>query len=485
MTQKNINQNTVFSTVKSVASILYPVLAFPYISRTLMTDNLGKVNFGNSIISYFSLLATLGVTTYAIRECSKVRDDQKELSKLASQIFSINIYSTLISFLGLFLLLAFARHLESYRTLICIQSASILFTALGAEWLNNAMEDFKYMAIRTVSIQLISLILLYTFVRKPEDYLKYAAIAVFAASGSNIINIFYRRKYCKIRFIWKIDVKKHLPPILLMFSLIVSQTIYTNSDMTILGWIKGDHQVGLYSTAVSIYNIINSTVASIAWVVLPQLSVAFAGKNYDDVNKMLKHAMNYIIVLGLPCICGMEIIAPHLVVFIAGEAYEGAALALRILGASLLFSFFGGWIGNGILIPSGKEKICLFSSITCATINIVLNLILIPIWGLYAAALTTCIAELTGLIIAIRFFDRNVKISGLRQQVTGPLIGCVGILITGFVTQRIFHQAWLVSVCTIVFGIVLYCGIMIATRNEFFMGFLRPLYNRITRRNRA
>ena len=226
----NINKNVIFNTVKSAFSIIYPLIAFPYISRVLMTDNVGKVNFGSSVISYFSLIASLGVTTYAVRECSRVRDDREQLGKTAGEILSINLVSTAIAYLALIVVLLFAEPLENYRLLICIQSASILFTTLGADWLNTAMEDFKFIALRTVSMQILSLLLMFIFVRKQEDYLLFAIISVVASSGANIVNIFYRRKYCQTRLTWKMGIRRHLAPILLLFSLILSQTIYTNSD---------------------------------------------------------------------------------------------------------------------------------------------------------------------------------------------------------------------------------------------------------------
>ena len=133
MQKSSVKKNTIFNTIKTVFGIIFPLITFPYISRVLMAENVGKVNFGNSIVSYFSLIASLGVSTYAIRECSKVRDNQDELNKTASQIFSINIVSTLISYLALAVTLIVARPLDNYRELICIQSATILFTTLGAD----------------------------------------------------------------------------------------------------------------------------------------------------------------------------------------------------------------------------------------------------------------------------------------------------------------------------------------------------------------
>lgn len=151
MSNRSLKINTIFNAIKTFSSIIFPLITFPYISRTLLAENVGKVNFGLSIISYFTLIASLGITTYAIRECAAVREDRKKLSQIASQIFSINIITTFFSYLLLVLTLVFYSKLENYKLLITIQSLSILFATLGTDWINSAMEDFKYITIRTVT----------------------------------------------------------------------------------------------------------------------------------------------------------------------------------------------------------------------------------------------------------------------------------------------------------------------------------------------
>ena len=115
MSAKDVKKNTVFNTIKSVMAVLYPLITSPYVFRIIMTDNMGKLNYGNSIVSYVSLVASLGVTTYAIRECSKVKENKEQLSVISSQIYSINIMSTLIAYLGLAVVLIFAKPLEKTR----------------------------------------------------------------------------------------------------------------------------------------------------------------------------------------------------------------------------------------------------------------------------------------------------------------------------------------------------------------------------------
>src|SRR5574344_1032795 len=389
----SVKKNTVLNIIRTLSSVVFPLITFPYISRVLHAENIGKVNFGNSIISYASLIASLGISTYAIRECSKVRDDKEKLNDISSQLLSINLISTLVSYVFLIFLLLFWNFLHEYKILIIIQSLAVIFTTLGADWINTAMEDFKYITIRSLVFQLISIVAMFLFVRKPEDYVVYAAITVLSSSGANIVNIVYRRRFCKTRITFHIDWKTHMPPIFMLFAVTLFSIIYTNVDMTMLGIMKGDKDVGIYSTAVKIYNIVNMTVASIAAVVLPQLSYNFNKKDYAEVNRLILYAARFIAVLGLPCIAGIDAIAEEIVTVVACAEYVSAAVPLRILSIALLFSYMGGLVGNMILIPSGKEKICLVATGISAALNFIGNLLLIPKLGIVAAALTTAVSE--------------------------------------------------------------------------------------------
>ena len=471
----NLGKNTVLNTIKTVFSIIFPLITFPYVSRILGVENVGKINYGNSIVSYFSLIAGLGISTYAIRECSKVRDDNDKLSDTASQIISINILSTVISYVALFITLSFASKLDPYRELIIIQSTVIVFTTLGADWLNPAMEDFKYITIRTISAQFVSLLLMFIFVRHTEDYITFAIISVLASSGANVVNIIYRRRFCRMRFTIQIDWKRHLPHILLLFSMLLSQTIYTSSDTTMLGLMKSDYQVGLYSTSVKIYNMVNQVVASIAYVLMPGLSKCFAEKNYSKINETLRYGLSYIVTLGVPCLIGLNTITVPIIYTVAGKNYLPAAISLHILTVALLFSFIGGFFGNLIMLPSGREKICLMINIISAVLNFGLNLIMIPRWGLNAAAFTTAVSNMVGMIISLRFVEKEIKIYRISEIIKAPLIGGIGILIISAVIRILVTNNYMITLLTILLSTVEYAWVLYILKNEFFMNFLESL----------
>jgi len=478
----SVNKNTIFNTLKTVSGIIYPLITFPYISRVLMAENVGKINFGNSVVAYFSLIASLGVTTYAIRECSRVSGNREELEATASQLMSINLISTFIAYMALAVTLLVARPLDNYRELICIQSTTILFTTLGADWINSAKEDFKFIAIRTIGMQVVSLGLMFVFIHKPEDYITYAVISVIASSGANIINIFYRRKFCRIKFTFNIEWKKHMPPIMLMFSVILAQTIYCNSDMTMLGLIKGDFEVGLYSTSVKIYNLVNQVVASIALVVMPQLSVGFAKSDYKQVNYLLRYALSFIVTLGLPCIVGLNVIAKPIIGVIGGEEYLGASISLHILTLALMCSFFGGWIGNMMLIPAGRESVCLKVGIISAVLNVILNFLMIPVWGLNGAAFTTFIAELVGILLVVRKIDNNIKISNVWNVLKAPIVGSMLIALIGISISNTGISYLAITVLTICISVPAYAVILYIFKNELFIGYAEPVLKKFNRR---
>ena len=466
MKQISLKKNSILNVIKTVSSVIFPLITFPYVSRVLLPVNVGKVNFGSSFVSYFSLIATLGITTYAIRECSAVREDRDELSEKASEIFSINICTTIVAYILLILSLLAFRELDSYRCLIVIQCTSILFTTLGADWLNSAMEDFKYITLRTVFFQIVSLILMFIFVRNETDYLKYAAITVFSSSGANIANFFYRKKYCDVTFTKIMHWKRHFKPILFLFVMILSQTIFNSSDITMLGLMKGDYEVGIYSTAYKIKNIIAQVITSLTWVVMPRLSVYFSMHAFDKVNDLLKKALNVMITLGFPCIAGSIVLSSDIIEIIGGKAYKDASFPLIILMISFAIDLFGGsFLGNMICLPSKREKPFVESWCIAAILNIILNYFLIPIGGACAAAFTSTISTLMVLLWLIIKRDKRVEISYL-EICKSPIIGTIVIIVYCLLIKFIhMNSVFTIIICVCGSG-VLYSVILIKMKNK-------------------
>ena len=434
-----------------------------------MPDNVGKINFGISVVAYFSLIASLGITTYAIRECAKCRDDRGELSKTASEIYSLNIVTTLISYFFLGVTLLLFQDFENYRLLIIIQSLSIFFSTLGTDWINNAMEDFGYITARTLVVQLVSLVLMFAFVHEPDDYIIYAVILLVSSSGAQIFNVFYRRRYCDISFTKNIQWRKHFKPVILLFSMQLAMIVYVNSDTTMLGFMKGDTEVGLYSIPVKIYNIVQNLVTA-SWLgIVPQMAIGFAQKDYASLNKLLRYAFNYTLILGLPCLVGICLMSEGIVLIIAGEAYLGCVLSLRIIMLALLASFVGGFLTNLIMLPSGRDKLSFISSVISAILNLGLNFVLIPIYGLNAAAFTTFVSMFVGILIKLPFVEKKLKFDYMKKDMWSPVIGCIAMAMVIYGIDSMTEGTFIRTVSQGVSCVVVYVAILLFLRNEFMI----------------
>lgn len=480
MEAKSIKKNVVYNIIKTVSAIIFPLITFPYVSRVLLPDNIGKVSFANTIVGYFALIASLGVTVYAIRECATVRENKQELSRVASQIFTINLYTTIFSYLLLAIFLIFLHPFEKYKTLIIIQSTVILFTTLGADWLNSAMEDFGYITLRTFIFQVISLVALFLFVRKQSDYIIYAIITTVSAGGANILNIFYRRRFCKVGFISNVEWKRHFPPILSLFVMQLAQIVFCSADITMLGLIHSDYEVGLYTAAVKIYNIVNQVMASILLVVMPRLSSAFAQKNYSAINELLRKIFGFLMALGLPCTVGVVMLSKEIMQIVGGEEYISAAPVLQILMLALFFSLFGGtFIGNIILLPSKKEKPYLKVCCITAVVNVVLNAVLIPFFGIYGAAATTAFSTLFILLLLLPKVEKEINIGKIWKLILLPVIGCIFIALIALAMRLLVAKYLIRTVLTVILSVTVYGLILIIGKYELANNIVQAFFNKL------
>lgn len=477
----SIKRNTIYNAIKTCSTILFPLITIPYVNRVLLPANVGKVDFARSFISYFSLIATLGITTYAIRECAAARNDEKQLDDISSQLFSMNIITTAIAYALLVLVMLGTRRFDEYGELIAIQSATLFFAAIGADWLNSAMEDFKFITLRTIAFQIVSLVLMFVFIHEQSDYVKYSLITVISASGASIANVRYRHRYCKMRFTLNIDWRRHLAPVVFLFVMTLSQVVFSNADITMLGIMRSDFEVGLYSTAHKITGMISTVVSSVGIVVMPRLSYYFAKDDYEQANVLLRKLLGLNVGVGLPCFAGVIMLADDISWLVGGEQFSAAASIMRILILAFLFSLVGGsFLGNAILITTKQEKYYMVVCCITAGVNVVVNALLIPSMGANGAAIATALNGLIILVLLLLRVDKRIKINGMKDVFFGPVVGCLGIVMCCLVCAPI-DNIYVRTLGSVVLSVATYATILLALKNEFAHELFATISSRLRR----
>lgn len=440
---KSIKKNAIFSLINTGSSLILPLISFQYASRVLLAENIGKVNYSNSIVTYFTLFAGLGISTYAVREGARIRDDRFALQNLASELFSINMVSTLISYVALIFLVFLNTALHPYKYLLLTQGSVMFFNTLGVNWINTIYEDYAYITVRNVLMQIISFILMILIVHKPGDYYIYALILVASSVGANIMNFFYTRSnYCRCHLILKKDLLKHLKPICLIFAMSLSVSIYVNADTTMIGIFEGDRSVGVYTASAKIYSMIKTILTAVLTVTIPRFSYYLGEKKKNEYLSLAKNVSNFLIVFSIPVTVGLILLSKDILWIYAGTDFLSGSMALRLLAIAIVISVFANMVTNAILIPLKKELLVWIATIVSAVTNIVLNLFFIPNYGMNGAAITTIISELLTLLIEILYlyqkkYLKRQYLSALFPSFVKCFVSSMGIIGVCIVARNI------------------------------------------------
>lgn len=456
MNNKSLGINSVIYLTKTVVGLVLPIITYPYITRRLQIETIGKVNFSLSIVNYFSLIAGLGIYTFAVRSGSKIRDNANAIKKFSSEVFTINILTTIIAYILFVFMLIFSKKCYEYRNILLVISISIPLTTLGVDWIFTIYEEYFYITIRTIFVQVLSLIFLLIYVRNDDDIYWYAIYTVFANVGSNVFNFFRSRQYVKLYLCFDKRMLRYLKPILLLFASAIATQLYLNSDITILGYMTSDKDVGLYNSAVKVYNVMKSALLSFGTVGMPRLAYQLSKNTRDEYDSTFTEIFNIIVFLAIPCSFGLAIISNDIMIIFAGRNYYESGLYLRVLSFACPFSVLGSFLASGCLVLFGKENKILFASIVGAVLNIILNIFLIPKYGPIVAAMTTFVSEIVTVIIHIQSIKcvyeiKNVLVSGLKSLLSGilMLIGCIFV-------YRLIKALYFKIMVTIITGISIY-----------------------------
>lgn len=426
----SVKFNFIMNFIMSASSIVFPLITFPYISRVLMATGNGKVATASAVITYFNMFASLGIPTYGIRACAKVRDNKEKLSKTVQELLIINSVTMLLTLLVFIGTVILVPELAAEKELYVINGIGMVLNMFAITWLYNALEQYAYITVVNMIVKVVSLVLMFLLVKKPEDYILYGAITVFASSASYVFNFVYATKFITLKKSGPYDFRVHMKPILRFFAMSAATSVYTNLDVVMLRFMQGNTEVGYYNAAIKVKTILVTLITSLGTVLLPRLSYYVKKEKIDDFYRMIGKAVNFVVIAGLPMTIYFMLFAGESIQFLAGKGYEGAVLPMIILMPTVLLIGLSNITGIQILTPQNLEQQVLNSIICGAVVDFLLNLVLIPRMASSGAALATTIAELVVLIVQCIYLKDIIKdilkaVSGMKI-VLAMMFGIVG-----------------------------------------------------------
>ena len=463
----SVSKNYLYNVLLIISNTIFPIITFPYISRILMPEYLGKVYFVQGVVAYFLIISVLGAPNYGIKELSKAKGvgDWIEFKKIFTELFLMTILSSIGSLILLLIIVQFYGKFYQEKLIFYIFAIQVLFECFHINHFFVVMENHKRRLIRSFTIRILSLGFLFYFIKTPSDYYLYALLLVIPEVLARIIDVISVRKYFYFK---NLNFKRHTSNMFIIFLYIFTIGIYGSIDTTMLGIMINDTEVGLYTAAVKMYKMVLPVILTLGTVLSPRIIGAIKRKEKQNIYRNIDIFIDYCFIVGVPATLLMMILAREFTILFSGPDFKGAIETMIIMSPCLGFLALGTFVGGQVMLPNDLEKDILLISIFGVFLNIGLNYFLIPVYLRNGAALATLITEVIVALIKIGkmkklYCDYKIMTKDrILTIVVGVIIACTIYLNIDFIRE--LGNLISLIVVPVVYGIV-YFLVLILLKN--------------------
>ena len=395
----SLKSNFIYSSILTVSKYLFPLIVYPYVSRTLGLSNIGIVNFIDNLVNYFVYLSMMGIATIGVREIAAVRDQREQLSKTFSSLLSLTFISTLMAIAILWIAMYTIPALIPHQDLLYVGLVKLVFNLFLMEWFFMGMEDFKYITNRSLLVKCVYVLCVFLFVRETSDYKIYYALTVGTVIANALVNIVYIRKFVRFN-LHGIHLEAFYKPFLIMGVYVLLTNVYTSLNPVWLGFVTNTDEVGYFTTATKLHMIIMSFLLSFANILFPRVSHLLAEGKQQEFWEKINTAFDAIFLFAFPTICFMLVAGPDLLHLVVGDGFEGSYLPFRIITPLVLIIGVEQILVIQILMANHSDATVLRNSFVGAIVALIANLLLTAPFGAEGSALVWVMAECVIMILS-------------------------------------------------------------------------------------
>ena len=465
-TQPSLKKNIAISTLYQILLVILPMITAPYIARVLGPDQSGVYDFTNSIQTYFAMFAALGTASYGAREIARVRNDEKQRSVLFWEIELMTVMTSTAWIIVWFIFIALT---PQYKVIYLVLTMGLFSTMFDISWFFAGMEQFTYTVSKNAVCKLAGVILMFLFVKRPEDLLLYIIIITASTMLGNLSMWLYIP-----RFITKVDFRRlrfrnHFHETLIYFIPSVATSVYTVLDRTLIGTITNNRaENGFYHYTMQIINIMKAlTFSSLNMVLGSRIAYLFAEEKYDEIKERIRDSINYILFMGIGICFGLIGVSGRFVPLYLGPGYDRVVTMLVLMSPIVVIIGVSNCLGSQYYTPSGNRKLSAKFIIIGAIVNLTLNLILIPrFWG-YGAIVASLIAETVITVLYFRHCNGYLTADTLFREGWKKLVAGVLMLAVIRILDR-FIASDIIALCAeVMAGFAVYCALIVLLRDTF------------------
>jgi len=475
---KSLKKNSLFYLFYNVLNMLFPFASSLYVARVLLPESIGEVAYAQNVVSYFSILAFLGIPTYGIKAIAKARGSREEMDGVFSELFIINglstVFFTAIYYALIFIVPAFRANLALYA----IVGLTVVLNMLNISWLYEGLEEFGYVSLRNAIFKVVMFAMIVVFVKGERDALAYAAITVFGVAGNNLINVIHARHYVRLRTT-NLNLARHMKPIFMLVMVNLAIEIYTLVDTTMLGIMTTKEHVAYYQYASKVNKILLQVTNSVTMALVPRIALCYKEKQYDAFNGILTKALKVIVIGAVPMIIGLQFTSEFLFSRLFGAPYLVSGSVERILCLVLLISPVGYLLGSRVMLVTDRESRMALCVCVGAIVNVTGNFFLIRTLCERGAAIASVVSETVVMVMYVLQGRRVYRLN--RYGDTVVKVGIAGAMEAAIlaVLKTALPESWMALGAQVIGAAVVYGGALILLNEPMVRDTLSGLANRM------
>lgn len=466
--------NLLWSILGVIFNTIVPIVVFPYVSRVLGVDAMGKYNFYTSYFSYILLFATFGISTIGIREIGYVSDNIAKRSKVLWNLVSLNWITTITSALLSLMILLSDAYVGDLK-IILVLTITLFAQAVGADFFFVAIEKQGYLLVRNIIFKIISVALIFLFVKGPSDLFIYICITVFSTSTVSVVNIYYLSRWNKL------PVWKELQPFPFVKKLIGGFSVETAwrylglGDVVVLGLLTSDLIVGYYGMALKIYLLVTNLVKVMATALMPRASKYISQNNELAFNHLNTQSIRLIMLICVPAIWFCFRYASEIVLLLGGDSFLPSTFPLQVFSFAIIINTLSNAIIYQILFPKGKIKSILIALLWGIVSNVLLLLNVKFFNQLKVSSVAFIISNIV-ILFVLWFYNKDDLRSYIKFSIYKPYL--VAIIPTAIIELLVPDMYFLID--AIIYG-CLYGIILLWTKEEVTTSIISLLTKKVTK----
>lgn len=473
MKNNKIVKNYFYNMLYQMLVLILPIVTIPYISRVLGATNIGIYSYTLSIATYFVLLGNLGMTTYGRREIAYNNDNIYERTKTFYEINILKFFFLTLMAILYIILFCISNQYSLYFRLLILELIGSFF---DISWFYQGLELFKKTSIRNCIVKILSVFLIFSFVKSKNDLWIYILIYCLSNILGNITLWIGIKKYLTRINVKKLNYKKIIFSSISLFIPQLAIQIYTMIDKTMLGTILNDKSItGYYDQAEKIVKIFITIITSLGIVLQPSMA-----KNRNDskkINKYIEISFKYVLFISLPMIFGIVSVSDSFIPIFLGKGYNQVTYIIYTLSPIMIFIGLSGITGPAYLIPLKKTNIYTKSVLIGACTNIILNMLLIGNFRAIGAAIATVFSEFIVLIIQLYEVNKKVNVFKIFYDCKKYFLSSIIMYIIINLIRLFKINGILLLLYQVVVGMLIYFTCLFYFKDEFIKKILKLLSN--------